>query len=62
MRPLLDEIAILSEMSTTIISDSLERHSVAKEILPINKKPIYVCASAFTVEVRAGDNLMVLKL
>ena len=59
--PLKDEIAQLSGIPTSIISDSLGRNLVAKQILPINKKPIQACGNAFTVEVRSGDNLMIHK-
>ena len=59
--PLKDEIAQLSGIPTSIISDSLGRYLVAKQILPINKKPIQTCGNAFTVEVRSGDNLMIHK-
>ena len=59
--PLVNEISQLKGISTSIISDSIGRNLVAKQILPINKKPISVCGNAFTVQVRSGDNLMIHK-
>ena len=59
--PLVNEISQLTGISTSIISDSIGRNLVAKQILPINKKPISVCGNAFTVQVRSGDNLMIHK-
>lgn len=59
--PLSEEIAALSGIPSSILSDSLGRNLVAKQILPIHKKLISVCANAFTVEVRSGDNLMIHK-
>jgi len=59
--PLSEEIAALSSIPSSILSDSLGRNLVAKQILPIHKKLISVCANAFTVEVRSGDNLMIHK-
>jgi regulator of RNase E activity RraA len=59
--PLVDEINQLKGISTSIISDSVGRNLVAKQILPVNKSPISVCGNAFTVQVRSGDNLMIHK-
>jgi regulator of RNase E activity RraA len=59
--PLSEEIAALTGIPSSILSDSLGRNLVAKQILPIHKKLISVCANAFTVEVRSGDNLMIHK-
>ena len=59
--PLVDEITQLTGISTSIISDSVGRNLVAKQILPVNKNPISVCGNAFTVQVRSGDNLMIHK-
>jgi regulator of RNase E activity RraA len=59
--PLREEIKALKGIPTSILSDSLGRYLVAKQILPINKTPLHICANAFTVEVRSGDNLMIHK-
>jgi regulator of RNase E activity RraA len=59
--PLSEEIAALSGIPSSILSDSLGRNLVAKQILPIHKKLVSICANAFTVEVRSGDNLMIHK-
>ncbi|MEI7427527.1 MAG: RraA family protein [Betaproteobacteria bacterium] len=61
VEPLSKEISELTGLPTSMVSDSLGRNLVAKQILPINKAPISVCANAFTVEVRSGDNLMIHK-
>jgi len=58
---LTEDIKALEGIPTSILSDSLGRYLVAKQILPINKKPLQICANAFTVEVRSGDNLMIHK-
>jgi hypothetical protein len=61
VEPLQAEITSLRGIATSIISDSRGRDLVAKQILPINKSPISICANAFTVKVRSGDNLMIHK-
>jgi regulator of RNase E activity RraA len=61
VEPLQNEIASLTGIATSIISDCFGRDLVAKQILPINKSPISICANAFTVKVRSGDNLMIHK-
>jgi regulator of RNase E activity RraA len=59
--PLSEEIAALSGIPSSILSDSLGRNLVAKQILPIHKKLVSIGANAFTVEVRSGETLMIHK-
>ena len=54
-------IHALRGMPSTVISDMLGLTLVAKGILPIHRAPMSVCGNAFTIKVRAADNLMVHK-
>ena len=54
-------IHALRGIPTSVISDVLGRTLVANGILPINRAPISVCGSAFTIKVHRADNLMVHK-
>lgn len=51
----------LGGLAASVISDVTGRVSGALGLRPVNRSPVHVCGNALTVQVRAGDNLLVWK-
>jgi len=59
--PHADGIRALQGLATSVISDVTGRLLGSVGLRPVNRSPVAVCGNAFTVKVRAGDNLLIHK-
>lgn len=54
-------IEALRGMPSSVIGDVMGRLVGSTGLRPVNRSPVTVCGNAFTVSVRAGDNLLIHK-
>ena len=54
-------VAALAGLAASVICDVTGRVAGANGLRPVNRSPVSACGNAFTVRVRAGDNLLIHK-
>lgn len=59
--PFAEGIAALQGLPSSVVGDVMDRMNGTVGLMPVNRSAVSVCGNAFTVRVRAGDNLMIHK-
>ena len=56
-----EAVKALTGLASSVVSDVMGRLIGTTGLHPVNRSPVRVCGTAFTVKVRAGDNLLLHK-